>query len=78
MQSAIRGRQESREFEKRKKIPRSKDAAEVALKLHFKTNCRSSKALCEVLAPIPDDCAVLFKTRKVKSFQRMEEKKKAC
>ncbi|KAM1222269.1 hypothetical protein ACFX2J_009820 [Malus domestica] len=41
------------------------DAAEVVLKLHFKTDCRGLKALCEVLASISDDRAVLFETRKV-------------
>ncbi|KAM1404890.1 hypothetical protein ACFX2I_013333 [Malus domestica] len=39
---------------RKEKVPRSKDAAEVALKLHCKTNCRSSKALYEVPVAIPD------------------------
>ncbi|RXI01078.1 hypothetical protein DVH24_001312 [Malus domestica] len=49
-------------------------AAEVALKLHFEIDCRSSKALCEVPAAIPDGCAVLFETWKIQVFK--DEKKK--
>ncbi|CAN6725470.1 unnamed protein product [Malus baccata var. baccata] len=50
---------------RKEKVPRSKDAAEVALKLHCKTDCRSSKALYEVPVAIPDGRAVLFKIWKI-------------
>ncbi|CAN6560753.1 unnamed protein product [Malus baccata var. baccata] len=46
-------------------------AAEVALKLHFETDCRSSKA---VSAAIPDGRAVLFETLENSSLQRGDRK----
>ncbi|KAB2622591.1 hypothetical protein D8674_024773 [Pyrus ussuriensis x Pyrus communis] len=53
-------------------------AAEVAPKLHFETDCRSSKAPCEVPAPIPDGRAVLFETWKIQVFKEEKKKTKAC
>ncbi|KAB2615703.1 outer envelope pore protein 37 [Pyrus ussuriensis x Pyrus communis] len=50
-------------------LKQTQAAAEVALKLHFETDCRSSKALCEVSAAIHDGCAVLFETWKIQVFK---------